>query len=426
MFPPLASLLTGSKRALAALALLALIPISLYLGLRLAHKDSRFRAAQDALDANDLPRARQELLACVEADQPSPEVFFLLARTERRLSFFQDAQSHLAAYLRLGGEPNLVDLERHLQDAQRGVLESCEARLLECVEKKHPDTVLIWEALVEGYIRDKRPDDALACLGKWLEFQPDSPIPWLLHGRTLEIRQDFGSALSSYRRAVQLAPGNQVAHLFLAEQLLTANQIQEAMDEYRYLTQAAPFNPKVSLGIARALCARSQIKEAKEELASLLARDPSYGPGLLFRGRLEFDAGNAAEAEPWLRRALTHMPCSKEAHYNLAVCLNAQGKKVEAERLQQRLQSIEKDFKAYYTFAIEASVNRRDPMPRCEAGIICLRIGKEAEGVRLLEAALRLDPRYELAHRALASYYRGKGQAEAAALHENALRAKPG
>jgi hypothetical protein len=48
----------------------------------------------------------------------------------------------------------------------------------------------------------------------------------------------------------------------------------------------------------------------------------------------------------------------------------------------------------------------------------------EADGVRFLESALKRNPRYRPAHRALVDYYRSIGQPEIAALHEKALLRK--
>jgi Tfp pilus assembly protein PilF len=54
---------------------------------------------------------------------------------------------------------------------------------------------------------------------------------------------------------------------------------------------------------------------------------------------------------------------------------------------------------------------------RCEAGLILMRRGLEAEGLRWLESALAVDPRHAGTHQALADYFERTGDAERAAQH---------
>jgi tetratricopeptide (TPR) repeat protein len=421
IYRTLASFRTHVKRALAVVGLLGLISVSLYFGFRSVRKDSHFRAAQKALEADDLPRARQELQACLKSERSSPEVLFLLARTERRLSLFQAAQEHLASYLRRGGEPELVQLERLLQEAQRGHLEASEATLLDYVAKDHPDSVIILEALVKGYVKEIRPDEAVACADKWLKQQPDSALAWFLRGKGSQGRTDYDDALRCYRRAVALAPANGAARLLLAEQLLKANQAQEALEHYLLLNQEVPDDPKVLLGMARVHFALAHPDEVRKLLNQLLAKDSKYVPAVVLLARVEQSLKAVDKAERWFRKALDLDPFEREAMYGLAQCLSQQGKRNDAASWHKRLRALDEDVDRRNRFIAVAARNPKDPHPRCEAGKLSLKLGKDGAGVRFLEAALRVNPQYGPAHRALAEYYHRIGQAEAAALHERAL-----
>ena len=55
-----------------------------------------------------------------------------------------------------------------------------------------------------------------------------------------------------------------------------------------------------------------------------------------------------------------------------------------------------------------------DPAPRCETGTLLLRNGREQEGVRWLISALRNDPLYRPAHKALADHYERLGKRDLA------------
>jgi tetratricopeptide (TPR) repeat protein len=363
-------------------------------------------------------------MACLESGHSYAEALFLLARTERRLSFYQAAQGHLASYLRAGGEANLVELEGCLHEAQRGDLAANESVLLAYVAEDHPDSLIILEALVKGYIKAIRPDDALACLDKWLKRAPESGLAWFLHGKACQSRMDLGTALDSYRRSVELAPNNDAARMMLAEQLLRANKLSDALEHFHILREKVPDEGKVLLGMARAYFALGQLDEARLLLNTLLAHHPDHDPALVLLGRLEQSAQHPDKAEILFRKALDLAPYHREAVYALALCLTQQDKHQEAADWQKRLAIVDEALKQRNQFIADAARAPKDPYPLCEAGKLSLKLGKEGEGVPLLESALKRNPNYWPAHRALADYYRSIGQPVAAAVHEKAMRGK--
>jgi len=57
---------------------------------------------------------------------------------------------------------------------------------------------------------------------------------------------------------------------------------------------------------------------------------------------------------------------------------------------------------------------------RCELGVLFLRNGEEAEGLRWLGLALEQNPAHAAAHRALAEHFEAKGRSDLAAAHRRA------
>src|SRR5207244_3601320 len=117
-FNPLAR--RRSLRWLLAAALVLVIGLGLYAIAWGLWADDHWRAAGRALDRDDLHEARAHLQLCLEVHPRSPDVHFLLARTERRLGSFEDAERHLVACARHGGDADAIDLERFLRRAQSG------------------------------------------------------------------------------------------------------------------------------------------------------------------------------------------------------------------------------------------------------------------------------------------------------------------
>ena len=67
----------------------------------------------------------------------------------------------------------------------------------------------------------------------------------------------------------------------------------------------------------------------------------------------------------------------------------------------------------------------RDPEHRREMGELFLRNGRDAEGLRWLESALRQDPDHAPTHATLAAHYEKAGRPDLAAGHRSAAGVPP-
>lgn len=95
-----------------------------------------------------------------------------------------------------------------------------------------------------------------------------------------------------------------------------------------------------------------------------------------------YERGKWAEAESELRKALSLNPDQAEWHFNLGLTLEAAGRDQEA-------------FNSYVR-ATELLPDQADP--RIAAGVVANRLGLWNETIRLLESALRFDPKNEVAY----------------------------
>jgi predicted Zn-dependent protease len=371
-----------------------------------------FRAARSELQRYHNPQAIRHVQVCLRDWPGDPDVLLLAARAARRARGYAEAERLLEQYQRARGLDEAGSLEQLLLSVERRVDQMAEV-CWRYVEGGHPDTPLILEALTRGYLRQYRLVEARRCLDHWLERQPDNPQALCLDGLFhLDYEHARSAGEASFRRAVELDPDNEEARQGLAVALLDGSQPADAAEHLEYVRQRQPDNLSAQVGLAECRDALGDPAEAARLVDAVLARHPEFAPALSLRGRLALQAGQPAEAEPWLREAVARSPSDHRALYNLVRCLRENGKDEEAGRRQQELDQREKDLKRYDEIVRQEMVERpRDPALHCALGELLLRGGYRREGLYWLQSALRIDPNYAPARRALADHYQ-KAKAE--------------
>jgi tetratricopeptide (TPR) repeat protein len=382
------------------------------------------RAAERHLDQSDLTRrrahlisARDELAHCLEIAPDNAEFHFLAARTARRLGDGEDASRHLARAGQLGWVPEAIDLEGALEQAQRGDLDEVERVLLSFVERGHPDTALILEALVQGYLTEYQLQRAVAGLDRWLERQPDNTQALLWRGQTWLLLDRRDAALADYRRAVELDPEDDEAAHKLADVLLASHQASMAVPYFQRWRERRPDDPDALLGLARCEVELGRTDEAVVLLDRVLSLDSKHAAALALRGKLAASAGQPVEAERWLSRSLAVAPRERETLFSLYRCLQALDRPNEARECLETIERIDADLERLKQLKTALHRSPGDASLRCEMGRILLRNDQTQEGQRWLESALRIDPRHTAANTALAEHFERAGDPRRAAYH---------
>jgi tetratricopeptide (TPR) repeat protein len=272
------------------------------------------------------------------------------------------------------------------------------------VEKGHPDTPLLLEALTRGYLQQYRLGKVRICLDRWRQLQPDNPQAWYLEGLFLfDYLHASAAAMDSYRRAVELDPEHEEARLGLAVALLGDKNFTEAAEHFEHLRQCQLDNLSVQVGLAECLDGLGRQVEAEQLVDAVLVRQPNFAPALSLRGQFALKSGQLAEAETWLRQALQRKPTDHRARYNLSLCLERNGKEEEARQEQRQLRQMEEDLARFNEIVTKEIAQRpTDPALHFTLGQILLRSGQKEEGLRWIQSALRLDPQYAPARQALA------------------------
>jgi tetratricopeptide (TPR) repeat protein len=401
---------------LLAFGLPALLVLGAYFAGRNFWAWYHFRAAQQAQERREFAQASAHLSHCLKIWPESAAAHILAARIARQSGRYEEAKQYLESCRQLEGWSEDGVLEECLLRAQRGDLARA-GYLHYAIEHNHPDSVLILEALAQGYMRAYRLPEALRCLDLLLERQPNHSQAFVWQGTIWDRLQDPAQARASYQKAVDGDPENDEARLLLAQILYSKGQPAEAAEHLEYLRERQPENPAVLRGLASCRRKLGQHEEARKLLDALLARYPREPAILAERGWLEQDQGQVAEAAKWFRQSLDIAPHGQETNFALYSCLIQLGKKDEAEKYLKEAERIQGDFRRLAQVVADLVQSPHDASLRHEAGVILLRNGKEEEALGCLASALSEDPSHRPTHHVLADYYQRVGNQPRADYH---------
>src|SRR5262245_34999342 len=262
-----------------------------------------WRQARAALAAGDLEEARGHLAAVLETWPLQAEGHFLLARVCRRTDDVQGWQDHLrkAEALQWAGEA--VARERLCMRLQSGDVRGAESELPAPFDPADPETVLLVEALVKGYLAAYRLDDAAEWATSWMEKRPDDCLPYLYRGRASFEARAVPRAIADLEHVLARKPGHAEARLRLADALMVERQWQPALDHYEAYRARCPDDTAGLVGVAHCRYSLGDMEGARAALEELFARQPEHPSGLYLRAQLALNSGAPAEALDWLRRS---------------------------------------------------------------------------------------------------------------------------
>ncbi len=357
------------------------------------------RQGEEALAARDYDKARAHFARYLSHRPGDANARLLAARAARNLHEYYEAAEHLRHCREQGGDAESIGIESALIAVQRGTEPSPSLR--QRAEATDELALIILEVLIQHDLDDYRLRLALHGLTHYLKSRPDDLQALLSRGYVWERFLYFADALEDYKKAVATHPDSERARLKLAETLLLAGTPNEALEQFEWLAGRFPEQPEVQLGLARCRRLLGQADEARKLLDALLARAPKDGAILWERGQLELERGRAAEAEPWLRQAASASPYDRRVHYSLSRCLLALDRPDEAEKLNARVAEIDAVLRRLDRIRQAVIERPHDAALRCEGGLLFLQNGERQEGIRWLQRALRLDPKYQAARDAL-------------------------
>jgi predicted Zn-dependent protease len=161
-------------------------------------------------------------------------------------------------------------------------------------------------------------DDAATILKRRLEQWPDDPAGCRLLGEIRWRQGDMTEALALVERAVDLAPGFDLARNFLVRLLLQNNRLTEALDHAGILGESPLRSPGNDLLKASVLVRLGDQQQGREIYERLLAAQPDQPEVWQNLGHVLKTLGKQADAIHAYRQAVTRKPTMGEAWWSLA------------------------------------------------------------------------------------------------------------
>lgn len=170
-------------------------------------------------------------------------------------------------------------------------------------------------------------------VGSMPKSHPADSAVWMAVGDIQRVRGNRTDAIAAYRKAAEIAPKDAAPVIGEATLELWDDRLPEAKSLIERAEKLAPLKP--SLEFARALLAYKEKRQQDCAMAlqRLLAVVPTYGPGLMLAGVLNYSTEQFELARNSFGAYLASDPGNVFVRRMLAATLLAQGRPREAERV---------------------------------------------------------------------------------------------
>ncbi len=143
------------------------------------------------------------------------------------------------------------------------------------------------------------------------------------------------AAVAEWKKAIELNPGEALAHNNLGVALSETGKRDEALAEYQKALELSPEYPEAHNNLGEVLVSMRRIGEAIPHFEKALALKPAYASAHSNLGAAFARLGRIEEALPYLRKAVEYKPDSADGHNNLGLALATTG------RLEESIPHIE-------------------------------------------------------------------------------------
>jgi len=158
-----------------------------------------------------------------------------------------------------------------------------------------------------------------------------------------ENKSDPDAAISAYQTAYVLTPEDIDIYVNLGSAFYDKEDYDNALAVYRQALELQPHNPKIHCNLGFLYWGKADTEEAIKSYELAIKHNPNYDIALNNLGVIYLDdLGRVKKAAECFQRAIESNPSYALAHFNLARATTIMGDKVEAAKLYQMAQDINK------------------------------------------------------------------------------------
>lgn len=158
-----------------------------------------------------------------------------------------------------------------------------------------------------------------------------------------EAKQDYDAAISSYQSAYLQTPQDIDIYVNLGSAFYDKDDIDNALQIYKNALDLDPENAKIHCNLGFLYWGKGDLDEAIKEYQLAIKYDPNYDIAYNNMGVIYLDdLGRVKEAKDLFIKSVECNPNYALAHFNLARAISITGDKIEAAKLYQIAQDINK------------------------------------------------------------------------------------
>ena len=313
------------------------------------HLGARTELARLNMSDRNFPAAYQNYLRVSEQDPNQLEAQVNLSRISFLLNDWEAFERHSAAALKLAADDpatRIVDIAaRYRQSvmAEDGPGRNAVVADAEKAQADEPDSEILRQILIDGYLQDARYEEALEQIEKAIAFEPKRQQFYMLKLQTLARIGDEQGLEAGLREVVSLFPEDLNSQANLLRFLMARGKTDEAEEFLRELVASAPegeYGPNVTL--VRFLLEVRSSEDALAELDRAITEHPDAYSLRNLHASLLYDLGRQDEAIAALQEIVdsdTPVPSGdlQNIKVSLAKMLSQNGNEVGARRIVEEL-----------------------------------------------------------------------------------------
>ena len=185
--------------------------------------------------------------------------------------------------------------------------------------------------------------DVIRLLGSERTAYSDSPAFAVTLAESEFDASNFKSARDDLQHAISLDSKMYQAHYLLGNVLAKLNDPQGAISEYRTAIALAPGQPRTYFQLALVLRAKQDEAGEQQALEQALTADRRYAPAQCELGRILLEGHHPADAVEHLNTAIEANPRSEEAYFLLVRAYAQLGNKDKSNEMVKRLLAVKKE-----------------------------------------------------------------------------------